>query len=338
MSQQSILRQVTYGITADTLVEFARKYCEVRDISTVYVGTLIRRAAKLQAFAKKSALKQVLTEDNVNGFIRGLVSGKQLSAYTIKSYRGDLMSLWNSAADEGLVDYPQRRRIVGMRMPGLVIDCYTVQEVESLIAAADDFRGLYDTGVPRHLYWGGIVRFAFETGLRRGDCWLFDRGLIRADGSFRIVQSKTGKPLQRMVRPLTVELMDKIGVPKPFAWPLSGWAFGGHFKLLTDVSGVKRGTFKWLRRASGSYVEAVMPGAGSKALGHTDLNVFAAHYDAQIGALKVPLPPEITATPERAANAAPAPAAARKQGKPGHRAIATRVVRIRAVAPKIKTK
>lgn len=331
MSNRSILRAERLGITATTFAEFAGEYVKAKsDISPTYAGTLVRRAKKLEQFVGKTALVDVLKEERISGFIRSLVADGSCSAYTVKSYRGDLLTLWRAAADEDLVPYPIGRRIVGLKMPPLIVECYMLHEAESLIAAADDFRGVYDTGVRRALYWGGLIRFAWESGLRRGDCLKFHVDLLRDDGSFRMIQSKTGNVVQRRLRPTTLDIIQQMGRPIPFEWPHNTWTFGGHFKLLRDLAGVNRGTFKWLRRAAGSYAEAETPGAGSKALGHADPSMFRKHYDAQLACNNIPLPPELSDTPERIGGGnASRPA---RTSVPGRKPIAARVVRIRKPA------
>lgn len=93
--------------------------------------------------------------------------------------------------------------------------------------------------------------------------------------------------------PSTVTALDAIAGQPPLAWPYDLSHFRRHFGKIVKGAKVNRGTFKWLRRASGSYVEALQPGAGHKHLGHQSAAVFAKHYDARLGAATLPLPPEL---------------------------------------------
>ena len=80
---------------------------------------------------------------------------------------------------------------------------------------------------------------------------------------------------------------------KPLAWEMNQWSFGLQFKRLTVLSGVNRGSFKWLRRSAGSYIEVEHPGAGSKALGHQTAQIFDKHYNARLAG-DVHMPPELS--------------------------------------------
>ncbi len=146
------------------------------------------------------------------------------------------------------------------------VECYTVEETRALVAAAERLAGVFDNGVARRYYWSAVVRFAWDTGLRRGDCWRFERASVEADGTFRMTQHKTRKPIRRMLRPKTVAAIDKIDLPIPLAWPLAhNESFGYQFQRIVAEAGLERGSFKWLRRSTGSHVEAEHPGAGHRA-------------------------------------------------------------------------
>jgi hypothetical protein len=67
------------------------------------------------------------------------------------------------------------------------------------------------------------------------------------------------------------------------------WSFGFTFQRI--VAGLDKGSFKWLRRACGSHVEAEHPGAGCKVLGNTE-QVFRTHYDTAM-ATQVLMPPKL---------------------------------------------
>lgn len=269
-----------------TLSQFARNYFAARRCSPMYADTVKRRAAALEAHAGSAELSGVLTESIVNEFLRGL----DLSPYTVRSYRGDFLSLWNAAADLDLLPYPVLRRIWSPVCPQLLVECYTVDEARKILAAASRVKGEYPNGDHKRLYWSAIVRLAWDSGLRRGDCWRFSREHLRPDGSLRVVQSKTGGVVTVRLRPSTIAAIDKID--GRLAWPLDPSFFGRHFRRIVRESRVCRGTFKWFRRASGSYVEAQQPGAGHKQLGNGP-EVFGRNYDAKLGGATWPMPPEL---------------------------------------------
>jgi len=272
-----------------TFSGFAAYYTMSRDVGLEHGRTLARRAAMLEAFAGATAIAEVLTEENVNGFLASL----DVAPYTVNGYRGSLLSLWNAAADRDLVEYPLPRRIWKKRLPALVIECYSQAEVEAMIATAGKLtRRLPDGRIRRH-YWPAIIQFAWDTGLRRADCWAFERASVRPDRTFAVVQKKTGFVVRRALRPATIAAIDRLGGPRPLEWTMNQWSFGLQFKRITELAGVAKGTFKWLRRSTGSHVDAEHPGAGSKALGHQTAQIFDKHYNARLAG-DVYMPPELS--------------------------------------------
>jgi integrase len=77
-------------------------------------------------------------------------------------------------------------------------------------------------------------------------------------------------------------------------WPYRPNRFGLHFERIVQAAGIRRGTFKWLRRSSGSYVAANHgEAAGAQHLGHTSLATFRRYYDARLVGRSRPMPPEL---------------------------------------------
>lgn len=272
-----------------TLSAFARRYVERRPVCCMRAATMLRRAAALESAAGTTLLPAVLTEEIVNRFLRSL----DRSPWTIRDYRGDFLALWNSAADEDLLPYPVGRRIYRPSCPQLVVECYAVDEARAILHAARSLAGVYPNGVLRRDYWTAAILVGWDSGFRRGDILRLRRDAVRPDGALRVVQSKTGAVIETRLRPSTVAALDAIRRPLPLAWPLDLSWFGRHFARLVKSAGVNRGTFRWLRRASGSYVEAAAPGCGHKHLGHAAPATFSRHYDARLAGPAWELPPEL---------------------------------------------
>ena len=269
-----------------TLVEFAKRYTDARPLSTDYAATINKRAAALQASCGKSFLPDVLQESHVNEFLKSRTG----SPHTIAKYRQDVLCLWRAAADDDLVPYPIARRIWRPKKTALVVNCYTVDEVRQLVAGTDKLKGAMPNGVPRKRYWSALLRLGWESGLRRGDLWYVKPDDVRPDGSLHVVQRKTG---QLVVCLVSTETLDAVRAVGDLRWPLCLRAFASHFSEITKLSGVNRGVFKWIRRASGSYVEAEQPGAGHKHLGHTNPQTFSTFYDARLNPKRQPKPPAL---------------------------------------------
>jgi integrase len=272
-----------------TLSKLAADYVADRDVCPIYAARLCKRATAFEQHAGETALDRLLAEPTLSAFLKSL-SG---SPYTVRSYRGDLLTLWNDATERDLAPAPRIRRIYKPGKPDLIIDCYMRDEALALLAEAAKLKGRYANGISRCDYWDAAIRKAWDTGLRRGDVWKVRRDWIRPDCTMRVVQSKTGKAVTVRLRESTVAALDRIGRPQPCEWVLDPAYFGRHFKRLVRRSGVNRGTFKWLRRASGSYVELAQSGAGHKHLGHDDPTTFDKHYDAKLGGHTLPMPPEL---------------------------------------------
>lgn len=270
------------------LSDFARQYLAPRDVSRDYAARLVKRAIALESFAAAD-LAGSLNEATLTAFLRSL----HVQPRTVRCYRADLLTLWHAAADEELAPYPRARKVFSPRRTAQLVECYSLDEARRLLDSAAMLTGAYRNGVARWLYWTATLRVAWESGFRRGDVWRLRRDAVQADGAVQIVQHKTGQLAEARLSAATVAALDAIGRPQPCEWTMDASYFGRHFKRLREAAKVGRGTFKWLRRASGSYVEAAQPGAGYRHLGHAGPGVFARHYDARIGGAQRAAPPEL---------------------------------------------
>lgn len=272
---------------AMNLIDFVERYIDQRPICDDYAHTLRKRAAKLVAFAGRSDLAGVLNEATVNALLGTLT---HLSPYTVNKYRGDYLAVWRSAADEDRIPYPQPRRIKRVRTLSQVIECYLHHEARALAHAAELLKGAYPNGVARRHYWPAIIRAAWDSGLRRGDLWRLDIAMIRRDLTAVVAQSKTNKIHVCKFRNSTVRAIKRAG--GSLAWCCCRRNFGIHFQEVVDLSGIGRGTFRWLRRGSGSRLDADHPGRGHEQLGNSR-QIFEKHYDAKLNGHKRPVVPEL---------------------------------------------
>lgn len=268
---------------------FVNRYLKTRDVVPTYAKRLRKYATKLARHVGKARLVDVFTEDNVNSFLAGYTG----SPYTVRSYRSDFITLWNGAADDGLLPYPRIRCIRRPKCHELLIECYTVDEVRLLLKAAAKLSGEYANGVSKAAYWSAAIRLAWDTGLRRGDVIAFSKRVLSPDGRSRIIQQKTKRIVPVALRPTTVQALQKIPGDEPLTWCMELNYFTRHFRRIVRASGVGRGSFKWLRRSSGTYVEMALPGAGTKHLGHSSPEVFNRHYDGHLADPVLPLPPDL---------------------------------------------
>ena len=110
-----------------TIAEFVRRYLDARNVSSGYALTLRKRCELFARFAGCDALSRAFTEERMNDFLRTLTC----SAWTCNKYRGDLLCVWRSAADNDLIGYPNVRRIIRLRQPPLIVECYTPDEARA---------------------------------------------------------------------------------------------------------------------------------------------------------------------------------------------------------------
>jgi len=270
-----------------TLFEFVGRYLEMRAVSPAYAATLKKRAAKLEVFAGRGELRYCFHEQTINAFLAQL---EGVTPITKNKYRQDFLAVWRAAADLDLVPYPQARRLRKERVLPQVVECYQEGEARSLLGAAEKMAGAYPNGVARRHYWPAVIRAGWDTGLRRGDLWRLRSQQIRKDGTAIIVQSKTASAVMVRFHRSTIQALEAAG--GSLEWVMCAWCFSEHFQEIVKDCGINRGTFKWLRRGSGSIIEAEHPGGGHKQLGNTE-QVFRAHYDAKLGDANRPMVPEL---------------------------------------------
>jgi len=275
----------------NSVLRFIARYLAAREVSAQYAYILRKIAAKMARFAGKATIEDLFSEDMVNDFLASL----DLSPFTVRGYRSYILSLWNAAADDDLVAYPRLRRIRRPKCPEIVVNCYSAEEARKLLAASDRLQGEYPNGVTKRLYWRAAILLAWDTGLRRGDVWLFRKSIVRPDGTLRVVQHKTKQIVTVRLRESTSKAVAAIHYDQPLQWTMDQSYFGRHFRRILKAAGINRGSFKWLRRSSGSYVEIQQPGAGHKHLGQTCQQVFNKHYDGKLGGHTLPMPPDLDA-------------------------------------------
>jgi integrase len=123
--------------------------------------------------------------------------------------------------------------------------------------------------------------------LRLGDLLSLEREWIRKDsegtGWIRIQQAKTSRLVSSRFNPSTMVLIDRLMSENPnrrLIWPL--WcrreSFYLRFRALVKQSGIRHGTFRFLRRASATHVEQLAPGTSYLHAGHADPSTTLRHY------------------------------------------------------------
>lgn len=189
---------------------------------------------------------------------------------TVASKRRVLLTLLRAAAEDGLTEPLARVRKI--KQPDRTPRAWSTAEVDRLLAVAGGFGTAWDLR----------IRIAWDTALRLGDVLTLRRGDIDRRGVAVVIQHKTGRRTPKRLKASTLAAIDRIE-RAPDA-PICGWTanrrqFYLEFNLLVARAGIRRGTFKWLRRGSATNVESKKKGAAKHQLGHQSDDVA---YDSYV--------------------------------------------------------
>lgn len=253
-----------------TLSAYAANYNLLRDVKQETIRQYGITARLFERWAGRPVPLVELDEQSVSAWLRDYASSG-VEPETVRSKKVGLLALWRAAADDGLCE-PPTRRIRSVKCPYKAPTCWTWEEVSALLAACQGLKRWHRTGLRRSAWFDLAIRLAWDTGLRQGDQWRLPVSDVRPDGAVHLVQSKTGRPVVCQLAPSTVNAL-RVSLevaPRELVtpWLASHETFDDQFKRLVERSGIRQGTWKWLRRASATDVEIQRPGAASAHLGH----------------------------------------------------------------------
>lgn len=277
--------------------ELAERYILEKEPCQRYAENVIRAVRSIEAFAGSAVVPCGLTTELVSEWLASLQDGTR-SNTTVRQYRAIIVAIWNWASDIGMCEPPIARRVKRIKVVTPIPVAWSLPDVQQLLYVVDKLDGTVgDT--PASLWWGSLCRVAYDTGIRVGDLLEMMPDALQGD-LVVIRQSKTQKPLCRRLRPGTVA---KVEAMKPgsqcllWPWPFCETTRLDHFRRIVKAAGLT-GTFKYLRRTSGTLVEAAHPGAGSIHLSHSSRKVFEDHYlDFRQTADSQPMPPSLDELP-----------------------------------------
>jgi integrase len=204
--------------------------------------------------------------------ISRLILAKQAagrSPYYLRSLRNGLVALMHDLRGDG-----PRERVRGVRCPPLDPDGWSAEDVSLLLS-----RGCASMPPASRDKWRLCIELAYYTGLDRADIENLEQKHFAANGALLYRRRKTGQPvsggvpldLLAKIRQLPRGPVCRMGItPEWFRRVFSG---------IVARSGLF-GTFKKLRKSSGSSVERLEPGRGHKHLGNTRA-IFERHYEVR---------------------------------------------------------
>lgn len=283
---------------AQTLGQYARlDYSLTRDIRPGTLRQYVIVADLVERWAGRPVLLEELDERSVSEWLRDYSA--TVSPATVRGKKAMLLALWRAAADDGLALEPLGRRVRRVRVPERVVTAWTKAEVEQLLAAAAALPRRHRCGLRRSQWWDLAIRVAWDSGLRWGDLVRLTVASVGPDGACTVVQSKTGRQAVFRLSAGTLEALraSLTACPRTLVcpWPASGETFRAQVDRLVARAGVRPGTWKWIRRGSGTDVELQAPGLGHRHLGNSP-SVFRASYeDLAVTGSGVPGPRELLA-------------------------------------------
>lgn len=282
-----------------TLRDYLREYGLTREIRP---ETLRQYEISVDLFDRWRASRGLppasldqLEELEVSAWLRDYAA--TVAPATVRAKKQAIMSLWRSAADDRLARDPVSRRVRRTSIPAQPVEAWTRDEVEQLLVAAATLPRWHRCGLRRSVFFDLAIRVAWDSGLRWGDLVALPVSAVRPDGWTSVTQSKTGKISTFRLSESTMEALraSLAAVPRPLVcpWPSSHETFTTQVRTLVRRAGIRPGTWKWIRRASGTDVELQEEGAGHKHLGNTR-KIFEAHYaDASQLHRRPPAPREL---------------------------------------------
>jgi integrase len=279
------------------ITEIPALYRQNHDITQDTFGQLINVARLLARFAGGTLDTARLSASLVNQWLLARKDNGTAAA-TINGNRTSLLMLWREAHELGFAPPPQKVRTI--KVPSTVPTAFTREELVKLIAACASLKGKFRrVPIRRRVYFESLFESAYDTALRLGDLLSIERTWIWPGGYISIVQKKTGHSHRVMLRPSTICRIDECMSDWPgraHVWPqvANRKHFYEYVRRLVRVAGIRKGTTKWIRRSSASYVEREHPGCGARHLGHRTPGLAEKYYfDPSIVSREHTLPPPL---------------------------------------------
>lgn len=212
----------------------------------------------------------------------------------VANHRTSLLCLWRFAAQQFAIRPPCQVRKATRPDPCPV--AWTLDEVRRVLERCGELTGIFRrTGAKRSVYCSTLVRFCYESGLRRSDVWRVTRDQLRPDGAIVLRQHKTGQTHWPRIRPSTWLGLQRLPGDPPLGCPYANPTDFYHFwrNEVIGPAGVRRGALQQLRRTGATYLAIEHPEAVQRYLGHRTASMQRHYVDQSIAAPQQFMPPEI---------------------------------------------
>jgi integrase len=288
----------SFGTPNMLLTDFHRDFCSRKQIDESTARNYRKHVRTLCEFAGTNLRLCDLNSHLVDRWLAGKLR-EGASSYTVVGYRSSIRSIWNDAFKLRLIERPPD--LMRVRRPDLLVKTWTAEDVASLAAEARNVAGFFENiSIPRGVYLATAIAATWYAGIRRKDLHLIRREQIRKDGTFALVQHKTGK---RHVGRIPPEVLAEITRYHRRGGPL--WPRPGCDNLITSRfrtlvlkvrqkrPGMFHGCWRDIRRSAENSAERLNPGRGHLLAGH-ERRTFEKYYQETNDAPAVspdPLPP-----------------------------------------------
>jgi integrase len=213
----------------------------------------------------------------------------------VANHRTSLLCLWRFAAERLGIRPPSQVRRAPRPDPCPI--AWTADELGCLLDRCRQLRGIFRrTGASRSAYCETLVRFCYESGLRRSDVWRVRREQIRPDGTIvGLRQHKTGYAHWPKIRPPTIAGIASLPGDPPLRCPYSSPTDFYHFWRADVIAaaGIRRGALQQLRRTGATLLAIDHPEAVQRYLGHRSPTMQRHYVDQSIAAPQQWLPPDV---------------------------------------------
>lgn len=198
------------------------------------------------------------------------------SAKTLKRRVCDILSIWSYAYSiEATENKPNRMRIRKPRSPRKIPDAWTLEQLKSMMMAAESFGTYMPNGVRKSDLLKSIILVGYHTVLRPSDVARLLRSQLVPDGEPVPMEKRLGDEVLVRTPNYVVEFIDRQypkDVTKVFAWPYRREHFyQGIWKPMLRKAGLpdtKRDGLQKLRRTGVSHGESIERGYGASLAGH----------------------------------------------------------------------
>jgi integrase len=227
---------------------------------------------------------ETFTADSISELLAAKQRAGRSSHYR-RSLRNTLKAVYRFAHAD-----PQPIRPV--KLSPLEPESWLPAEVAAIISALDSMR----LTTHERTYWRTMIAAGYYTGLNRCDLARLRLSDIQPDGTMYVARSKTGR---RVCVRIPLELVAEITAwhtgDQPIWEPYrSSEAERVQFNRIVAHANLS-GSFKKLRKSSGTQVELLHPGRGHEQLGNSR-EIFDAHYgDRRVLSPAPVMPPQLRA-------------------------------------------